>query len=56
MVQSIKRWLTAFLLLGLNCPLTACAPSSGSVDQAYYNSSFSLPGAYTRTIFTPSNF
>jgi len=52
------RYLITLLLLAAGCSLTACASLTSPIDEAYYKGGdvFSIPGGYTRTIFSTSNF
>jgi hypothetical protein len=56
--RKVRRYATAILLIGINCALSACSSLTSPVDQAYYKGGdvFAIPGGYTRTIFSTSNF
>ncbi len=57
-VKKIKRYTLGIMLLGMNISLGGCGDLTSPVDQAYYTggSVFSIPGGYTRTIFSTNNF
>jgi len=57
-LRSVKRLAIAILLVGINFCVSACGSLTSPVDQAYYTGGdiFAIPGGYTRTIFSASNF
>ncbi len=58
MPQTIRRSLTAAVLVALCMAMSACSAVSSPLDQAYYTGgdNFNYKGGYTRTIFSSSNF
>jgi len=57
-MRKLTHGIPGLIVIAMNCLLSACGSLTSPVDQAYYNggSVFSIPGGYTRTIFSSNNF
>lgn len=57
-LAQIKHLITTVMFLGIGLAVSGCVPSYSPLDRAYCSGgdSFVIPGGYTRTIFSQTNF